>query len=107
MDLRVYYQKLRETEASLAGAHVVVISQATPDGGKAGVRTEVTRSIAAKLIVEGRAAVASPDEAEAFRQELRNARSRAEHALAAERMQVTVISDAELLALRERARQKG
>jgi hypothetical protein len=47
------------------------------------------------------------DVAENFRQELKDTKLRAEHALLSERMQVTVISDAELRQLRERARQKG
>lgn len=107
MNLQGYYQRLRDIENSLTGEHVVVVSLATPDGGKAGVRTEVTRTIAAKLIAEGRAAAATAEVAEEFRREARETRARTEQALLSERMQVTVISDAELRQLRDRARQKG
>ncbi len=58
MDLRGYYQKLRQLEASLPEP-CVVISHDTSDGGKAGVRTEVPRSIAAKMVTDGTARVAS------------------------------------------------
>jgi hypothetical protein len=104
MDLRGYYQELRQTVASIADEHVVVISNATPDGGKAGVKTEVTREIAGRMIVERRARLAPADEAEAYRSELREGKQKADQEAAAARVQVTVISDAELRGLRERAR---
>ncbi len=104
MDLRAYYLQLRETEASIAEAHVVVVSSKTPDGGKAGVYTEVPRATAAKLLVEGRARLASTEETEGYRNDVRTARERAQQLAAASRVQVSVISDSELRMLRERAR---
>lgn len=104
MDLRAYYQELRQTAASIADEHVVVVSIATPDGGKAGVRTEVTKDVAARLIVERRARLASEEEAETYRAELRDAKERADQDAAAARVQFTVISDAELRGLRDRTR---
>ena len=56
MDLRAYYQKIREVTEKIEGDHVVIISLETPDGGRAGVRTEVQRGVAARMIVEGRGA---------------------------------------------------
>ena len=67
MDVRAYYQKIRKVEAELAERFVVVVSRETPDGGKPGVLTEVSRGLAAKLIVEDQAALASPEEAAEFR----------------------------------------
>jgi hypothetical protein len=107
MDVRAFYQKMREAEATMAGEHVVVISLATPDGGKAGVRTEVAREDAARMIVEQRARLADPDEAEEYRRGVREVRERADQAAAAERLQVTIVSDSDLRALRDRGRQKG
>ena len=43
MDLRAYYQKIRDTEAEITEAFPMVVSLATADGGKEGVLTEVTR----------------------------------------------------------------
>jgi hypothetical protein len=67
MDLRVYYRKLRKIEAELPEPYVVVVSRETPDGGKPGVSTEVARSLAAKLIVEDQATLATAEEAALFR----------------------------------------
>ena len=55
MDLKLYYQKIRDLERDLKADYAVVVSLETPDGGKAGVRTEVPARTAAKMIVEGRA----------------------------------------------------
>jgi hypothetical protein len=103
MDMRVYYRKLRETEAAIAERDVVVVSQATPDGGADGVRSEVQKQVAARLIVDGRARLATAEEATEFREQAREARRLAEQAAAASRMQLTVISDADLRALRKKA----
>ena len=62
MDIRAYYQKIRETTGSIPADHVVVVSHDTPDGGKGNVRTEVSREAAARLIVEGKARLASETE---------------------------------------------
>jgi hypothetical protein len=59
MDLRVYYQKIREVEAKIPGPYAAVISLATPDGGKAGIVTDVPRRVAAKMVVDGTAKLAS------------------------------------------------
>ncbi len=76
MDLRAYYRKIRETETMLNGDHFVVVSLETSEGGKAGVRTEASRAVAAKLIAEGRARVASDEEGvEFYRQAARRPRT--------------------------------
>jgi hypothetical protein len=67
MDLRMFYQKMRNIEREISAPHVVVVSAETPDGGKAGVKTEVRRELAAKLIAEGRARLATPEETDEFR----------------------------------------
>ena len=58
MDLRAYYKKVREAEAQLTGDHIVLVSLATPEGGREGVYTEASRAVAAKMIAEGRSRVA-------------------------------------------------
>jgi hypothetical protein len=62
MDFRIYYQKVRDVEAKIPGAYAVVVSNATPDGGKAGVATEVTRRVAAKMVVDGTATLSTNGE---------------------------------------------
>lgn len=62
MDVRQFYIVRRQIEESLPEGSVVIISLATPDGGRAGVRTEVDRKLAATLIAENRARLAETDE---------------------------------------------
>lgn len=69
MDLRAYYQKIRKVEAEISEPYVVLVSRETPEGGKPGVKTDVPRSLAAKLIVEDQATLASPEETAQFREE--------------------------------------
>ena len=66
MDLRMYYQKVRELERSFKTTFPVVVSQETPDGGTAGVKTEVPIHVAARMIVDGQAVLASEKEAQEF-----------------------------------------
>ena len=103
MDLRSYYRKVREADATLTGECFVMVSLETSEGGKAGVPTEVPRSIAAKLIAEVRARVATEDEALAFREAHREARAAHEQDEAARRVQVMVIPSHELRKQRERS----
>lgn len=71
MDLRIFYQKVRKVEQEITEPHVVMVSLETPDGGKPGIKTEVSRESASRLIVEGRARLASKGEAAEFFRALR------------------------------------
>ena len=96
MDLRVYYGKVREAEAALTEDNPVMISLATSEGGKAGVSTETPRNVAARLSAEGRARVATPEEAEHFHEVHREARARHEQQEMARRIQVVMIPQSDL-----------
>lgn len=93
MDLRQYFRKIREVEATLSDPYFVVSSLETPDGGKNGTISEVPRELAAKLIVEGRAVLASEAEKEQFQQAQEQAKVIAERAEAAKRLQVAFITE--------------
>ena len=95
MDVRSYYKKVKDTEEKLKGSEVVLVSLATPEGGKEGVRTEAPRSVAARMIAEGRSRVASATEAAEFREGLRAARQKHEREEAARRVQIVVMPQAE------------
>ena len=95
MDLRHYFAKIREIEASIAEPHLFVMSLETQDGGRAGVITEVSRFVAAKLIAEGRAARASDEAKTSFLAKQQANREASQRADAARRLQVTVISEVE------------
>jgi hypothetical protein len=92
MDLRAYYQKIRDTEARLVDQFPVVVSCETQDGGKVGVCTEVSRAIAAKMLVEGTAREATTEETRAFRKGQAEAKRAADEAEAAKTLQFKVVS---------------
>lgn len=100
MDLRVYFQKIREVEAKILDACVVVVSLETPDGGKAGVLTEVLPRLAAKLVVDGLARLANEAESRRYREQEAEAKRAADEQAAAARVQLTVIPASELEKLR-------
>lgn len=98
MDVRQYYRRIREAEASLEGPYLLIVSLETPDGGKAGSVSEVTREIAAKMIVEGRAVPATKDEQVLYQQREATAKKKAEATELARRVQVAIISESDLQA---------
>jgi hypothetical protein len=69
MDLRGYFKRLREVEAAIQVPFPVIVSLATPEGGKAGQRTEVSRALAARMIIEGQARLATVDEVKTVERE--------------------------------------
>ncbi len=100
MDLRIYFQKMREIENEIADPFVVVSSLDTPDGGKAGRLTEVARAVAAQLVVEAKARLTTEEEAGDFKDRTERARVEAEQAVAKSRMQFTLLTEQESRALR-------
>jgi hypothetical protein len=90
MDLKAHYQRIRELERSFEAGCPVIVSVDTPDGGKAGVRTEVPAAVAARMIVEGRARLASEQEAKEFHEQKGEAKRAADQRDGSKRMQVTV-----------------
>lgn len=101
MNLREYYGKIRELAKSLSGDYVVVVSKNTADGGKAGVFGEVSREDAARLIVEGRADLASEEQSAAFREQVRSASLAAEDEALRNQIQVKIVADSDWRALRD------
>jgi hypothetical protein len=95
MDLKQYFRKIREIEASLLEEYPVLVSLETPDGGKAGTFCETSRMNAARMIAEGRAVLASPQQVEEFRAQQVSARKAAEQAEMAKRIQVAIIPEGE------------
>lgn len=91
MDLRQYYKKLHELESKTPEAHVVVVSEETGDGGKAGVMTEAPRRNACQLILEGRARLAKPAEVEEYRTMQSLIREEFHRAKRASRVQVQLV----------------
>ena len=73
MDIREYFRKLRQAESEITGDYAVIVSTETPDGGKAGRVVEVTKAVAAHMIVDGRGRIATASEIKSFRAEMADA----------------------------------
>jgi hypothetical protein len=104
MDLKSYYQKIRDIEAAIQERFAVVVSLETPDGGKAGNLTEVPPRVAAKMVVERAARLATPEEAKKWRDEQAEACRSAEQVAAASKVHFSVVPTGELNKLRSAAR---
>ena len=104
MDLRQFYHKLNIIEQEIAEPHVVVVTHETTDGGRAGHKVEVSRRNAARLILEGRAHLATVEEAAGYRNDIQQALQVAQQRAATERVQMNLISDADLRALKSAIR---
>jgi len=104
MDLKNYYQKIRDVEAAIQERFAVVVSLETADGGKAGNLTEVPPRVAAKMVVERMARLATAEEAKKWRDEQADACRAAEQAAAANKVHFSVVPTGELNRLRTAAR---
>jgi hypothetical protein len=96
MDLRQYFKKIRDTEASIEEQYPLIVSLETSDGGRAGAFVEVSRREAAKALVESRAVLANNEQKKAYFEREAARRKSAEKAELSHRLQIAVISDSEL-----------
>jgi hypothetical protein len=103
MNIRAYFQKVRDVEASIPGEIVRVVSLAGDDGSINGVITEVTRAAAAKLIVDQKARLATSEEVESLLAVHEEARRRIREEQAAQRVQVTILTESQAEAIRKQA----
>lgn len=100
VDLRAYFHKIRTIEATIPGEDAVVVSLETPDGGRAGQLSEVTRSIAAKLVVQEKARLANEEETQSYKDTVRVAKEAADALAARDRVQLSVWNEQDLDLLR-------
>jgi hypothetical protein len=96
VDLKQYFRRMREIESTIVESFPLVVSLETPDGGKPGMVTEVSRATAAKMIIEGRAVLANETEKENYERQQAAARKAAEKAELAKRVQVAILANPEL-----------
>lgn len=108
MDIRSYYQKKAVIEQQISQPFAVVVSEDTPDGGRAGMVIEVSRAVAAQMIVEGKARFASDEETKDFFDKAEADRLAAEQQRTASKLQVAVLSENDVRQLKSTLRlQKG
>jgi hypothetical protein len=101
MDIREYFRKLRQAESEITGDYAVIVSTETPDGGKAGRVVEVTKAVAAHMIVDGRGRIATASEIKSFRAEMADLIEKEKAQQNAGKVQVTILSGEQLRAIRE------
>jgi len=70
---------------------VVLVSHETPDGGKEGLLTEVPKEVAAKMIADGRARLASDETAREFHEKKAEAKRAVDTEATTNRMQMTPV----------------
>jgi hypothetical protein len=104
MDLKAYYRKVREIETSIEDEFPVIKSIATEDGGQAGRLAEVTPAIAARMIHDGIAELATTEEVREFRKRAQEARTQEEQRRRAAEIQFTILSEADLRTLQGASR---
>ncbi|MBM3787571.1 MAG: hypothetical protein FJW30_24715 [Acidobacteria bacterium] len=100
MDLREYYRRVAEQEESIDSRFPLIVSLKTANGGKAGVFSEVSRPVAARMVVDGQARLATHEETVAHLQGRLDEEERRREALAGERLRVALAAEKELLALK-------
>lgn len=66
MQLKERFHKIRAMREQIREPFVVIRSAATTDGGREGVLSQVSREIAASMIVDGRCTFANDTEREEF-----------------------------------------
>jgi hypothetical protein len=104
MDLKGYYRKILEAEARLEEEFPILRSLATEEGGKAGRLVEVTRAVAARMIVDGIAELAGVEEAAEYRAESVRAREHEQERRRAEQIQFTILAERDIESLRKATR---
>lgn len=106
MDLQKYYERIRSLEREIVEEYPVIVSMKTADGGQADVFTETPRALAAQLIVEGKARLASEREAQEFRHKHALERQRKEEKELGGRLPLRVISEKDLELIRGSQKEK-
>ena len=101
MNLRDYYREIAEVQSKIAGTFALVVSLETPNGGREGVPTEVNRATAAKMIVEKKARLASPEELLQLRAAKAEEQRHKDIASLQERVRMTRLAEDELRALKK------
>jgi hypothetical protein len=104
VDLRVFYQKVRQLEKEMAGSHAVVVSNETPDGGRSGQATEVPKGVAARMIVEGKARLATAEECARYKADVAKGLEATQRRELMGKAQVRLLSDSDIEALRSALR---
>jgi len=100
VDLRAFYQKVQKQEKEIPGSHAIVVSTETADGGRPGQTTEVAKGVAARMIVEGKARLATAEECAKHQANVMQGIEETKRRDLMGRAQVRLLSDSDVEALR-------
>jgi hypothetical protein len=101
MNLKDYYREIAAQEAAIEESFVLIISLQTPNGGRAGIPSEVNRATAAKLVVDKQARLATPEEVKKLRDEREEQQRQRDIAALQERVRMTRLAEDELRSLKK------
>jgi nicotinic acid mononucleotide adenylyltransferase len=101
MNLKDYYREIDAVLATIESNFVLVASLPTPNGGRAGVVSEVNRTTAAKMIVERSARLMTPEEVAALQTKQVEAQRQRDLADLQDRVRMTRLAEEELVALKK------
>lgn len=93
MNLRKYYQDVKEVRSKMESPYVYLTSLDTPNGGKAGCVCEVDADIAARMLVDGVARQATEEEIADYLQEGEKLLMAAKEEQLRNRLRVTLVSE--------------
>lgn len=100
MDLRAYYREVVKQEEAIPGPFALIVSCKTSVGGQEGVISEVARGVAAKMIVEKTARLATAEEEATWHEERQEAERRKQLAAHQERVRLAMLAEEELAMLK-------
>jgi len=95
MDSREFFRRARALAQTIQEPHVVVVSKATGDGGKAGVMSYVARDVAARQVLKDQAELATDEQALAYFEEDKRLREEFEADKWRNRLQLAVVRDSD------------
>lgn len=107
MNVRAYFQSIRRVEQELPPGDVVVVSLMTPDGGREGRVMELDRSLAARMVIDGRVRLASQQEVNAYLEETRKEQEEVEARFIEPRTQLIVAIHESQKKIQQRRKKQG
>jgi hypothetical protein len=96
MNLRTYYQNVKRIREGLPEPYVFLTSLSTPNGGKEGIVTEVETSLAARMIADLIARIATSEEIAAYQANCDLLRAEAKEDELRSRLRVTLVNEPDI-----------
>ncbi len=96
MNLTKYYDQVKKIRQDIKEPFVFLTSLATPNGGKEGCVSEAPADLAARMITDGVARLATADEIDSYQTEAEANRLAAKEEQLRNRLRITLVNDADV-----------